>query len=59
MPLYKFFGNVLILKFGNQLIPISFSDWHSGYRVFSKKMNNTVPYEINSDDFTFDFQILV
>jgi glycosyltransferase involved in cell wall biosynthesis len=58
MPLYKYFANRLLTAFQNLLFNQKLSEYHTGYRAFSKKVLESINYEILSDDFVFDNQII-
>ena len=59
MPLYKYIANRLLTWAQNILINQKLSEYHSGYRAFSREVLETVNYQENSDDFIFDNQMLV
>lgn len=59
MPLYKYIANRLLTWVQNILINQKLSEYHSGYRAFSREVLETVNYQENSDDFIFDNQMLV
>jgi len=59
MPLYKYVSNRFLTLFQNLLIGQKLSEYHTGYRVFSRKVLEQLPLEENSDDFVFDNQMLV
>lgn len=58
MPLYKYFANRLLTVFQNLLLHKKLSEYHMGYRAFSRKVLETMPLHLNSDRFIFDNQIL-
>lgn len=58
MPMYKYISNRFLTMFENIMINEKLSEYHTGYRAFSKEVLNTVNYEANSDDFVFDNQML-
>lgn len=58
MPLYKFIANKLLTAFQNTMIGASLSEYHTGYRAFSRDVLETLPLLGNSDDFVFDNQML-
>jgi len=58
MPLYKYISNRILTFLQNLLMGQKLSEYHTGYRAFSKKVLKTVNYNINSDDFIFDNQML-
>jgi len=59
MPLYKYISNRFLTLIENILIGQKISEYHTGYRAFSKKVLSTLPIMENSDDFVFDNQMLV
>ncbi|KJU81942.1 glycosyltransferase [Candidatus Magnetobacterium bavaricum] len=59
MPVYKYISNRLLTFAENMAVGIKLSEYHTGFRAFSRKVLETVPYENNSDDFVFDNEILV
>ncbi len=59
MPLYKYIANRLLTAFENLLIGAKLSEYHTGYRVFSRKVLESLSYEKTSDDFVFDNEMLV
>ncbi len=58
MPWYKYVANRILTLFQNTLINQKLSEYHTGYRAFSKEVLHTIPYELNSDDFIFDNQMV-
>jgi glycosyltransferase involved in cell wall biosynthesis len=58
MPLYKYIANRLLTAFQNLLIGEKLSEYHTGYRAFSKEVLTSINLEVNSDDFVFDNQML-
>jgi glycosyltransferase involved in cell wall biosynthesis len=58
MPLYKYIANRFLTLFENWLLNYKLSEYHTGYRAFSKKLLQTIPFENNSNDFVFDNQML-
>ena len=58
MPLYKYLGNRLLTCAQNFLMRHKLSEYHTGYRAFSRKILGVLPLEENSDDFVFDNQML-
>lgn len=59
MPLYKFFGNILLTGFQNLLLGSHLSEFHTGYRAYSVKTLASIPFCLNSDGFVFDTEILI
>ena len=58
MPLYKYFFNRFLTGFQNLFLGIKLSEYHSGYRAFSRNLLQTLPLLENSDDFVFDNQMI-
>ena len=58
MPLYKYVANRFLTAFENLFLGIKLSEYHSGYRAFSRRVLLELPLLENSDDFIFDNQIL-
>lgn len=59
MPPYKFLANRILTLFQNLIIPYKLSEYHTGYRAFSRKVLETLPLEHNDNDFIFDNQMLL
>jgi glycosyltransferase involved in cell wall biosynthesis len=59
MPLYKYIGNRFLTFFQNLLCNQKLSEYHTGYRAFSREVLDNINYTSNSDDFIFDNQMLV
>ncbi len=58
MPLYKYIANRALTLIENLLLGQKLSEYHSGYRAWSRKVLETLPLEACSDDFVFDNQML-
>lgn len=58
MPLYKYIANRFLTLTQNILIGQKLSEYHTGYRAFSKEVLESIDYMANSDDFVFDNQML-
>ena len=59
MPLYKYVANRMLTATENLLLSEKISEYHTGYRAFSRRLLETLPLEENDDDFVFDNQMLV
>ena len=59
MPLYKYVANRALTLAENVLIGEKLSEYHTGYRAFSRRLLEALPIEENDDDFVFDNQMLV
>ncbi len=58
MPIYKYIANRLLTLSQNILINQKLSEYHTGYRAFSGEVLKAINYNIDSDDFVFDNQML-
>ena len=58
MPLYKYISNRLLTFAENLLVGAKLSEYHTGYRAFSSEVLRTLPLQANSNDFTFDNEML-
>lgn len=58
MPRYKYIANRLLTLIQNLLMSQKMSEYHTGYRAFTKEILQTVNFRQNSDDFVFDNQML-
>jgi len=58
MPLYKYIFNRFLTFFQNALMQQKLSEYHTGYRAFSREILEKINYNINSNDFIFDNQML-
>jgi glycosyltransferase involved in cell wall biosynthesis len=59
MPLYKFVGNQILTAMQNRLLGSRLSEFHTGYRVYSVPALQKIPFELNTNDFHFDTEIIV
>ncbi len=58
MPLYKYIANRALTFIQNMLVSQKLSEYHTGYRAFSREVLERINLEANSDDFVFDNQML-
>jgi glycosyltransferase involved in cell wall biosynthesis len=58
MPPYKYVFNRLLTVFENLWTGQNLGEWHSGLRAYNRRLLETIPWELNSDDFVFDQQML-
>ena len=58
MPLWKYWGNRFLTSIENYALQTKLSEFHTGYRAFSRDLLDTVPFLANSDSFVFDQEIL-
>lgn len=59
MPFYKFVGNQILTAMQNKLLGSRLSEFHTGYRVYSVAALKKIPYDLNTNDFHFDTEIIV
>ncbi len=58
MPVWKYIANRFLTLAENLLLEAKLSEYHTGYRAFSRDLLERLPLEANSDDFVFDNQML-
>lgn len=58
MPLYKYIANRFLTLAENLALGVKLSEYHTGFRAFSRTVLETLPLEENSDDFVFDNEML-
>jgi len=59
MPLYKYLSNRFLTILENLVTGQNLSEWHTGYRAYSRRVLERIPYHQNSNDFLFDSQFLI
>jgi hypothetical protein len=59
MPLYKYVANRILTLIQNLCLAQKLTEYHTGYRAFSRHVLETLPLDQNSDDFVFDNQMIV
>jgi glycosyltransferase involved in cell wall biosynthesis len=59
MPVYKYISNRLLTLIENIVLGLSLSEFHTGYRAYSRHVLETLPFANNSNDFVFDSEILI
>lgn len=58
MPIYKYVSNRILTLLQNLIIGAKLSEYHTGYRAFTRRVLQSLPWADNSDDFVFDNQML-
>jgi glycosyltransferase involved in cell wall biosynthesis len=58
MPYYKYVANRFLTAFQNLFLGVKLSEYHTGFRAFSRQLLETLPLLENSDDFVFDNQMI-
>ena len=59
MPFYKYIANRILTAFQNICLNYKLSEYHTGYRAFSRRILEKLPLDANDDDFIFDNQMLL
>ncbi len=59
MPIYKFIANRYLTFIENLVLGTYFSEFHTGYRAFSREALESMPFVLNSNDFIFDNEIII
>ena len=58
MPLYKYIANRLLTAFQNLFLGVKLSEYHTGFRAYSRALLERLPLGANSDDFVFDNEFI-
>jgi hypothetical protein len=58
MPLYKYIANRILTLIQNAALGAKLSEYHTGFRAYSREMLLSLPLNANSEDFIFDNQVL-
>jgi len=58
MPVYKYISNRFLTIIENVILNQNLGDFHSGFRAYTRKVLETIPYKKNSNDFVFDTEFL-
>jgi glycosyltransferase involved in cell wall biosynthesis len=58
MPKWKYLGNIFLTAMENATFYMYLTEYHSGLRAYSRRYLETVKFELNSDDFVFDSEII-
>jgi len=59
MPWWKYVGNRFLTKLENWTLGLRLSEYHTGYRAYSRRALEEIPFTLNSDKFVFDQEMLV
>jgi len=59
MPLYKFFGNIILTFLQNKILGTKLSEFHTGYRIYSIKDLKITNFHLNTNDYHFDTEIII
>ncbi len=58
MPIYKYISNRVLTLLQNMIMGAKLSEYHTGYRAYTRNVLQSIPWSNNSDDFVFDNQLL-
>jgi glycosyltransferase involved in cell wall biosynthesis len=58
MPRWKYFSNRFLTILENWTFGLKLSEYHTGLRAYSRNLLETIPYQLNSDDFVFDQELI-
>jgi len=59
MPRYKYVANRFLTAFENLVVRQKLSEYHTGLRAYSRELLQSLPFELNSDDFVFDNEVIL
>lgn len=59
MPRWKYLANIALTGIANAVLGLRLSEYHSGFRAYSRQVLSTIAFERNSDNFVFDTEIIV
>lgn len=59
MPWWKYVGNKFLTKLENWTLGLNLSEYHTGYRAYSREVLEAIPFSLNSDKFVFDQEMIV
>lgn len=59
MPRWKYLANIFLTAIGNIVLGYGLSEYHSGFRAYSRSLLERLPIELNSDNFIFDTEIII
>lgn len=59
MPFYKWLGNMVLTWIENKVLGVNLSEFHSGYRAYSLAALKVLPFQLNSNNFHFDTDIII
>jgi glycosyltransferase involved in cell wall biosynthesis len=59
MPLWKYLANITLTKLENLVLGLRLTEYHSGFRAYSRAALEGVNFQANSDDFVFDTEIII
>ena len=57
MPYDRFFANIILSYIDKKIFNLKFTEFHTGFRIYSKNLYNTIPWIENADTYNFSFEI--
>jgi len=59
MPWWKYYANIFLTKTENLVLGLRLTEYHSGFRAYNREILQAVPFDLDSDDFVFDTEIII
>lgn len=59
MPYWKFYANIMLTAFANIMLGIYLTEFHTGFRAYSRHYLNSINFKVNSNNFVFDTEIII
>ena len=59
MPFFRFLANRIFSSLTKSFLNINLTEFHTGFKLFSKNFHDTVPYEFNASSYLFSFQVIL
>jgi len=59
MPFYKYVANRFLTALENWVLGLRLSEYHTGYRAYTREVLEGIPFQLNSNDFVFDQDLIV
>jgi hypothetical protein len=59
MPIWKFLANKILTSLANLVLRLGLTEYHSGFRAYTRQALERLPFRLNSNDFVFDTEIII
>jgi len=59
MPRWKFYANIMLTAFANMMLGIYLTEFHTGFRAYSRNYLESINFKVNSNNFVFDTEIII
>ena len=59
MPFFRYFSNIVMSNFTRKILSIKLTEFHTGFKIFSRNFYNKVPFENCSNNYLFSFQVIL